>query len=344
MAKPRISQRQILQHNLLSKRLTCDTVSFSGAKAPEALTKKAGEAVQGVVSQLVPDNQHTRIFSQDSMWKGVEQYKYGDRAESHFYVLRPKEEKDNGKLMIFLHGGGFLCSAATADSDPIFKSLLNKGFTIATVDYPYLGNENHSPTPFNEIMNDISKGVTAAYNTLGKNAKEVVLAGVSAGATASALLLYSNKFPAIPHIDKFLGLAGVYNPDAVSENLNGWVRNERANHQDFSSLLRGEDGKPLLSGKTQTKTPALLLQGGDDSTDCKHGDKASSAYWLKCLLSGQESPDLNYPFAYINEEHYNHHTGVVDAIADGKTEAAKLFDEFFGLNLVSQYIESSRFR
>lgn len=322
------SKQFALPYNPKLNGLKCDTVCFSGAKLPEA--KTAGVVLQSAASHLVPKEQHTRIFSQDSIWKNVEQYRYGTRAENHFYVLRPQEEKNNGKLMIFLHGGGFLNSAATADSDPIFKRFLDKGFTLATVDYPYLGNANNSPIPFHLIMDDISKGVTAAYHTLAKDAKEVVLAGVSAGAAASALLLYSDKFPEIPKIDKFVGFAGVYNPDAVSEGLNGWVRGETPNHQDFSSLLRAENGQALLAGNPRTQTPALLLQGGDDSTDDKHGDPASSAYWLKCRLSGSEN-NPNCQFAYINDDGYNHHTGVVDAVADGKTEASKLFDKFFGL-------------
>jgi acetyl esterase/lipase len=264
--------------------------------------------------QLVPKDEHTRIYSGDPIWNNVEQYKYGPVPENNFYVLRPEPEKTNGKLLIYVHGGGFFLGSAVNDYDAnLFKRFLEKGYTVATIDYRLMKTD-----PFCLTIEDVAKGIKATHNKLKFQSKDIVLSGLSSGAVAGALLLYSDKYPSIPKIGKFIGLAGGFGPASVADFLDKDLRENSVEHRSYRSLLKYGD-------KPKTNTPALLLSGAEDECDkAPNSDKSRNAQ-LKKLI---ESSDGGKAELFYTYENYKNHGGPQQALIENDPPTTKILDEF----------------
>jgi acetyl esterase/lipase len=265
---------------------------------------------------------HTNIISKDPMWKDAKQYQYGPNPENNFYVFSPEKDKDNNKLLIFVHGGAFIWGAASDWDDNSYKAFLEKGYTVATVDYR-LANK----VPFNKTIQDIADGVTSAHKMLvdPSNPKKVLLSGTSAGAVAGSLLLYSNKYPSIPKIDGFLCLSGALDGKIVADHLNEDVQKKSYEGRDYSSFIK-------FDKKAKTNTPALLLVGKNDEMDRHDVEDPYTNSALPELLR-KNNVDMELKVINSPNKRYNDHGGPITAIVEKDPEVTGILNNFLDKSL-----------
>lgn len=258
----------------------------------------------------------TKVQPTAEIWNLATKYNYGLSPDNTIHILRPAPDKYNGKSIIFVHGGGFISRYATDEYfSPLITSFHNKGYTVAAVEYRKLTKHN-----WNTVINDIKKGIARSHLLLKNSSSEVILLGSSAGATAGALLLYSEEYPDIPEVDKFIGVVGLYCPENVPFHVDELIENSSKEKLKYSSLLK--------FGKTaKTRTPALLIETKSDEMDKYVYTKRSHSKKLSAYLS--ENGVENSCFTIDSENiAYNVHMGAIIAIgnrASGVTQALNKF-------------------
>ncbi|BAO77176.1 esterase [Winogradskyella sp. PG-2] len=132
---------------------------------------------------------------------------------------KPKENKDNLPLLIYVHGGGF---ANGQRDEKVIVSLAHKlaenGYakiavsyrlTRANKDFNCNTSANDKIKTFNEASEDISHALNYVLEntaTFKINKDKIVIAGESAGAEAILNLMYTYRDTIIPKEFKFAGL------------------------------------------------------------------------------------------------------------------------------------------
>ena len=262
----------------------------------------------------------TNIYSSDPVWNLADQYKYGNHPQNVLYIVKPEESKKNGKFIIFIHGGTFLSRYATDDYfTPIIKFFSAEGYTVSAVEYRSLARNS-----WKTVINDIKKGITASFNLYEKKSEEIILIGASAGATASALLLYSNKYPNIPGIDKFIGIVGLYSPQNVPESVNNYMQKFSKDKVTYSSFLRFEANNKI----SKSNAPALLIEVSSDDCDNFANTSQSHAKKLSRFLKIIGIKSTISQITSYNKG-YNTHIGSLKAIAEKETIVTEDLNKFF---------------
>ena len=105
--------------------------------------------------------------------------------------------------------------------------------------------------------------------------EEVTCVGSSAGATALALILYSNKYPSISEATRFIGFDGIYNPDSITSKAS------------TSISLCNSSPKYDLAFDGKLKVPALLIEGESDCFDANPMTSKSHAEYLAGILKSK---------------------------------------------------------
>jgi acetyl esterase/lipase len=94
-------------------------------------------------------------------------------------------ERQNGALVVYVHGGGWTGGSRTEYPPDLFAALLRRGYTVASIDYR-LAPRHRFPAQAVHVANAIAclKGRAGAY---GIDPARVGLAGASAGGHLAAL-------------------------------------------------------------------------------------------------------------------------------------------------------------
>lgn len=263
-----------------------------------------GRPIYETVLDLSKVKKPVRINSNkhfNNLLKHYEEYKYGDAFKNSLHIFKPNKEKDNNKLLIYVHGGGFLGGHPLEEyNQHFYKSFVDEGYTVASVGYRLM-NE----APFYLTIEDIAKGITSAKNLLGKNKKQVVLSGYSAGATGAELLLYSDKYPSIPKMDRFFGMSGGFGDKAILDSFNTHCIKESVQHRSYSDLIK-------LGNTPKTMTPALLISGLKDENDKFHGGMKSR------VVDTYNFIEKGAPAKFIySQGKFDNHIGPQEAITQG---------------------------
>jgi acetyl esterase/lipase len=209
--------------------------------------------------------------------EGFTRYDYGP-SEKNYFLLSISEEDivaKKTKLVIVTHGGGFLGGGPEDEvtEGGIGTYFLEQGYSVASIGYQ-LCPEVKWPTP----VEDIGRGVQAVFDLAieeGVEIDDVTYSGFSAGPGAGALLLYSDKYPSMPPIDRFVSFGGTFSYEAVTQ-----VAKE--------TILECEDTAesaivyPDIIKKS--KTPALLIEGEGDEFDAYPETERSHPEFLADLL------------------------------------------------------------
>ncbi len=177
-------------------------------------------------------------------------------------------------LVILVHGGGFIGGSADGKNMQTLEQFFKgEGYTVESLSYELCPSVKW-PTP----VDDIAKGVNdtiAKYQNQGIKIHNITYVGFSAGSTAGALLLYSDKYPNIPDITRFIGFSGVYSPIATSHVADDSISECNINvSQDL-----------VYSSVAKTHTKALLIEGQADAYDKYPETPQSSAEYLSGILT-----------------------------------------------------------
>ncbi len=209
---------------------------------------------------------------------GIVKQSYGSNPKNYYLLKLQNDPKSSGKtkLVILVHGGGFLSGSAEAGNiRTLADYFFEQGYSVASLSYRLCPDVTW-PVP----IEDIAKGSQTVLNDLKKqniNVQEAIYAGFSAGANAGAYLFYSSKYPTINGIDKFISFDGIYSP----ESLNKLVDDPLTKCQAKKTDLFGD----VFNGKT--KTPALLIEGENDNYDTNPRAPQSHLEYLADKLRNQ---------------------------------------------------------
>ncbi len=286
-----------------------------------AITQARGVSGDSIISQVMQQVQNfTLSMSVSRDGKGQQEYQfrayqYGPAEKQVFYMVHPMGLSKPEKLAILVHGGGFLSGSALGfDVQPLAHYFLNRGYTVASVDYRTLTGSSW-PTP----VQDIAEGIHAVYRQFAQPPEESVLVGFSAGAVSGALLLYGQNYPPLPEIDKFIGISGLYSKAATAEAP---IRDIRIQSLKQENLLEIVDD----IRRPSTKTPALLIQGTRDYfADRYPGTSKSHASYLSALLNEHQIHSKVY---WARQEGYDDHVGPISLITLGHPEMIQTMDRF----------------
>lgn len=242
-------------------------------------------------------------------------YRYGPAAKQVFYLARPRGNPASQQLAILVHGGNYLYgSAMDAGMLPLTKFFLDRGYWVASVDYRTLVTEKW-PTP----VVDTADGIAAVLKHLEGKVTDVTYVGFSAGAVSGALLLYSNQFPDVPRIDKFIGISGLYNHQAVGE---GPIQAIQQGSLERLDILRSVDSL----AQPKTDTPALLIEGTHDYFADKYPNTPQShAATLEQLLKRSRVDAQSY---WVAQEGFTDHMGPLELIAAGDRHVTIVLENF----------------
>ncbi len=179
-------------------------------------------------------------------------------------------------LVILVHGGGFIGGSADGKNMQTLEQFFKgEGYMVESLSYE-LCPAVKWPTPVDDIAKAVNDTISK-YQNQGVKIHDITYVGFSAGSTAGALLLYSDKYPTIAPITRFIGFSGVYSPYAVSSVANDSISECNINpSQDL-----------VYDSKAKTQTKALLIEGQADAYDKYPETSQSSAEYLSGILKNE---------------------------------------------------------
>jgi acetyl esterase/lipase len=248
------------------------------------------------------------------MWRQFKHYTYGPTSKNAFYLHLPKQSGKRPKLALLVHGGNFLYGSATdASMIPLAHFFLERGYAVATIDYRPLTTHTW-PTP----VKDVAQGIQAVQKIVGET-DETVFVGFSAGAVTGSLLLYSEDFPTVTGIDRFIGLSGLYSKAAVAEDPIEAIRYESLERVNLLNIVR-EIRTPKM------RVPALLVEGSRDyfADRYPHTDR-SHARSLEKLLTQHHIPAQTH---WTASETFSGHEGPILAMASQDSNLIDALEKF----------------
>lgn len=198
-----------------------------------------------------------------------------------------QNQQTTDKLAVVVHGGGFYAGDATdRHTKTLINTMLHFGYNVASINYILCDGSVVWPAPVSDPSDGIAARMNSAIEQISQEIflpTEVVVIGNSAGSQGAALVLYSDDYPDSPGINKFIGIAGSYNPDAIGND--GQI--VELCHYD-PSVHFTYHGKSLV--------PALLIEGDSDQHDRYANDSEDDPYdpledighisWLSNNLDG----------------------------------------------------------
>lgn len=190
--------------------------------------------------------------------------KYGDITKNEKFDLFIPSKKST-KLVLFIHGGGFL--AGDKESGRKYcKQFQKKGYFSATVGYTFLdhGNLNTMDVEICHAVDAIKKYVAKHYGT---ELDGMAVYGISAGGALALNYAYIHKTGSIPV--KFV-MAKVAPTDFHKELWNDsayyhYIADTQ--HLDFENYLSGGNGAETISAVSymnKDSCPTLLAYAGHD--------------------------------------------------------------------------------
>jgi len=281
----------------------------------------------GVLLSISAVAQPTRMVKYDIP------YKTTSNGVLHLDLYYP-DSKPSGKypLVIYTHGGGWAAgskkNATKKYMDRVVKSLNDKGFCVASVDYRLCRKNN------NVMMRDCVIDSKDALRFLSKNKKKyyidiekVFTFGDSAGGQLSQMLLLTTpeSFPGDPSLKGFSYkiIAGVswYGPCdfekvELFETSDTTKKADRFGNRILKSNTDPKDKLILyreMSSINYLRTdspPLLMIQGNKDTTiPVKH------AYYMK-----EKADSINAPVEILIVKNAGHNWRQVDAPIDPSIE------------------------
>jgi pimeloyl-ACP methyl ester carboxylesterase len=252
---------------------------------------------------------------------GTVTHSYGADSRNIFILtLQPEHvEQKKVKLAVVVHGGGFIRGGPEWGKTKIMSDFfLERGYSVGRVSYRVCPDVKW-PVP----VEDIAEGIQAVFNVLNKGGfavEDVTYMGHSAGAYAGSLLLYSNNYPSIQGIDRFIGSAGAYNPDSFI--ISGeWNSPTIKSAWETCGFPPSDFG--LFHGN-KTSVPALLLEGEKDHLDANPMTEDSHSEYLAGIL--RENSIYVKTYWAIGEE--CGHSCPLRLIASGNEEITRIMEEF----------------
>jgi len=116
---------------------------------------------------------------------------YGKSKQQTYDVYFKANSKQNNKLLIYVHGGGWN-DGNKSDYAGVAKQFSDKGFTVVTVDYRYLKLPNITmQTMIEDIKNALDK-IISNHTKYHFNKKKIVVMGESTGAYLLYMALVNN--------------------------------------------------------------------------------------------------------------------------------------------------------
>jgi len=169
-----------------------------------------------------------------------------------FYMLRILPEHQNSKKInigFYNHGGGWVDSTTFTQFSSTASYFETQGYSSVNIEYRNCDNNIKFPVP----VEDVALGVNHAVNkikSMGYEIQDTFWIGHSAGGINGALLLYSNNYPNITEVDKFISLGALYRVESIRPRM-------------LDSIIAVSNFNPsqhlIFNGKTHV--PALLVQG-----------------------------------------------------------------------------------
>lgn len=244
------------------------------------------------------------------------EFEYGDDPLQKIDVAFP--DNANGKLKIFVHGGGF----EGGDKDSVIwtdpDTYLDEGYVVVSINYRLLYDVLW-PVP----IEDIAAGINYAFNITQTACwleskpmiTDVTLEGASAGAMAIALLLYWEDFSNMiqPNIDRFVGVCGLYNPYEIPTSMDHMLIEDVENltPEEIDLLELSFQNNDYMKAKLlrydeyidSKNVEALLVQGTHDYLDMlysipmRYPDITSYEFW-----QWMGHAHANYLYHHIKED------------------------------------------
>lgn len=191
-------------------------------------------------------------FKDGGLYSSFNKYSYGPHPMDSFYLYMPKtiDSKKTLKLAVYAHGGGFDSGEATETINAgIIRLLEDKGNTIvASLNYRLL-DDGAWPGPMESLANSMT-----ALNNLLKNSgipvAETTVIGLSAGAMASARIIYDQNAPSttLP-VNKFVSIGGIFFPPVIPD----------------AKFILSEAMSGAFLGSPKQRAKAFLVGGSMDS-------------------------------------------------------------------------------
>lgn len=214
---------------------------------------------------ICKDEVTTRSFEIDSDGRKVTCYRY-ERADSADTV-RP--------VLIYIHGGSFMASAASYYEQPCRFASEQTGSVVLNIEYG-LAPENRYPAAIHDVLNLISY-VYENADALGIDKTRIGLFGDSAGANLALAAVIDNKSEArISYLGLFYPCVDLYAFDGLYEwNESDYQINDEEKELILSRLQLGRcDGK----GNDSLMAGILLNYTGDRYEEVKRAPDVSPIY------------------------------------------------------------------
>jgi acetyl esterase len=254
------------------------------------------------------------VHSSDSRVDG----RHGEIPLRHYQF----EQGNNNKLILFIHGGGFILGSLDSHDDVCAELCATTGYDLVSVDYRL------SPECFHPVHLD---DIEDAFVALGH--ENTILAGVSAGGTLAAALchrLRRAEFKPSAQVLIYPSLGGdLFDLDSYRENAEApllstadihFYRGARCSSDDLP--LQDAEFYPLVANDFHEAVPTIAI-----SADVDPLRDDARFYVEKLQAAGVSARWINEPglvHDYLRARHVSSRTGDAFArICDAIKELAK---------------------
>jgi acetyl esterase len=190
-------------------------------------------------------------------------------------MLRPAHAgaAKSDQLMVFLHGGNFLSKCSEAQED-FFQRLSEAIPSLAMLAPHYtLANARPFPAPLEDVVS-VLQSLGRHKNKLGWNGKQLIVAGVEAGATLAAAAALVCRDRRGPTLDAQILLMPMLDPTLASRSMREsgegqYLAAERCASGYQGYLPNAADrvhpyATPLYSSRLKGLPPALIFSAEGD--------------------------------------------------------------------------------
>lgn len=176
--------------------------------------------------------------------------RYGNDPRQMYYVYIPNNITSNAKIIVLIHGGGWIsgpdpnkvngfnssyCNEGTENTNNIVKNLLSAGYVVVAPLYRLVAAADNNvddlltPVTVLDQVNDIDAAIThvrnnfptCLWNTGPINANNIQVLGESAGANLALLFSYTKANTS--YIKSVVSVAGPTNLN----NFTDWIKNKQ---------------------------------------------------------------------------------------------------------------------
>ena len=251
--------------------------------------------------------------------------RYGNDPRQMYYVYIPNNVSSNAKIIVLIHGGGWItgpdpdkvngfnstyCNEGTESTNNIVKNLLSAGYVVVAPLYRLVaGADNNaddllSPVTVLDQVNDIDAAIThvrtnfptCLWQTGPINANNIQVLGESAGANLALLFAYTKANTS--YVKSVVSVAGPANMN----NFASWIQNKQLTMPCLTTQTAQNDfkyGDPIAY-PTKVHFPKYSIYDPDALNDPANTNitNLTNPQSFNCWINIVKSYSLVYIFGF----------------------------------------------